>query len=268
MKRLCRITACLLAVVLTLATVGTVAAYVVLRPYANSRVDDTLLQIARSGGTSRLYAYDFTDRAAREGEAYELGVLCGGSTLYEYAPIEDIPQAMINAFVAIEDKRFWEHEGVDFLRTGEAALAYLKKRVTGQSGKSFGASTITQQLVKNLTGDDRVSIDRKLTEMFCALDLEKRADKREILEMYLNVINFADGCRGVGAAAQYYFGKSVSELTVGECASIAAITNNPARYNPLTHPAQNEQRRQLILSCMLAQGYLDESEYADRKSVV
>ena len=169
----------MLAGVLVLGAVGAVAAYVVMRPYAGSRVDDTLLQIARSGGTSRLYAYDFTDRAAREGKAYELGVLCGGSTLYEYAPIEDIPQAMINAFVAVEDKRFWEHEGVDFLRTGEAALAYLKKRVTGQSGKSFGASTITQQLVKNLTGDDRVSIDRKLTEMFCALDLEKRADKRE-----------------------------------------------------------------------------------------
>ena len=262
MKRLWRITACLTAIALTLAAVGSVAAYFVLRPYANSRVDDTLLQIARSGGTSRLYAYDFTDRAAREGKAYELGVLCGGSTLYEYADIESIPRAMIDAFVAIEDKRFWEHDGVDFLRTGEAALAYLKKRVTGQSGKSFGASTITQQLVKNLTGDDRVSIDRKLTEMFCALDLEKRTGKREILEMYLNVINFADGCRGVGAAAQYYFGKSVFELTVGECAAIAAITNNPARYNPLTHPAQNEQRRQLILSCMLAQGYLDESQYA------
>lgn len=251
----------MLAGVLVLGAVGAVAAYVVLRPYAGSRVDDTLLQIARSGGTSRLYAYDFTDRAAREGEAYELGVLCGGSTLYEYAPIEDIPRAMINAFVSIEDKRFWEHEGVDFLRTGEAALAYLKKRVAGQGGKSFGASTITQQLVKNLTGDDRASIDRKLTEMFCALDLEKRADKCEILEMYLNVINFADGCRGVGAAAQYYFGKAVSELSAGECACIAAITNNPARYNPLTHPEQNEQRRQLILACMLEQGYLDTGEY-------
>ncbi len=261
-KRLCKIMAVMLVCVLVLGAVGALAGYAYLRPYADSRVDDTLLEIARSGGTSRLYAYAFSDRTAREGEAYELGPLCGGSTLYEYAAIESIPRAMVDAFVSIEDKRFWQHEGVDFLRTGEAALAYLKKRVTGQGGKSFGASTITQQLVKNLTGDDRVSIDRKITEMFSALDLETRADKREILEMYLNVINLADGCRGVGAAAKHYFGKSVSELSVGECACIAAITNNPSRYNPLTHPVQNEQRRALILSCMLEQGYIDELQYA------
>ncbi|MBO7341094.1 MAG: transglycosylase domain-containing protein, partial [Clostridia bacterium] len=128
-------------------------------------------------------------------------------------------------------------------------------------GKSFGASTSTQQLVKNLTGDDRVSIDRKITEMFSALDLERRASKREILEMYLNVINLADGCRGVGAAAKHYFSKSVDQLTIGECACIAAITNNPVRYNPLTHPEQNEQRRVLILACMLEQGYIDAERY-------
>ncbi len=262
MKRFCKAVAFLLAFSLLAGGICAIAGYVYLRPYMDSRVDDTLLEIARSGGTSRLYAYAFSDRTAREGEAYEIGPLCGGSTLYEYAGIENIPRAMIDAFVAIEDKRFWQHEGVDFLRTGEAALAYVTKKISGKSGKSFGASTITQQLVKNLTGDDRVSIDRKLTEMFCALDLERRADKGEILEMYLNVINLADGCRGVGAAAKHYFGKSVEGLTLGECACIAAITNNPARYNPLTHPENNEQRRGLILACMLEQGYIDEDAYA------
>ncbi|MBO5842539.1 MAG: transglycosylase domain-containing protein, partial [Clostridia bacterium] len=262
MKKLLKIAAALLAISLVSGVLCGVAGYVYLRPYMNSRVDDTLLNIARSGGTSRLYAYAFSDRAAREGEAYESGPLCGGSTLYEYASIQSIPRAMIDAFVAIEDKRFWQHEGVDFLRTGEAALAYAKKKISGTGGKSFGASTITQQLVKNLTGDDRISIDRKLGEMFAALDLERRADKQEILEMYLNVINLADGCRGVGAAAKYYFAKDITELSVGECACIAAITNNPARYNPFTHPEWNEQRRGLILSCMYEQGYLDEAEYA------
>ena len=262
MKKLLKIAAALLAISLVSGVLCGVAGYVYLRPYMNSRVDDTLLRIARSGGTSRLYAYAFSDRAAREGEAYEIGPLCGGTTLYEYASIQSIPRAMIDAFVAIEDKRFWQHEGVDFLRTGEAALAYAKKKISGTGGKSFGASTITQQLVKNLTGDDRVSIDRKLAEMFASLDLERRASKGEILEMYLNVINLADGCRGVGAAAKYYFGKSVDGLTLGECACIAAITNNPARYNPLTHPENNEQRRSLILACMLEQGYIDEDAYA------
>ena len=231
-------------------------------PYADSKVDRALLDLARFGGTSYLYAYDFTDRAARQGKAYELGALCGGSTYYEFAPYESLPPALIDAFVSIEDKRFWAHQGVDFLRSGEAAVAYLKNRLLGKKGRSFGASTITQQLVKNLTGNDSVSVERKIGEIFSALDLERRLDKREILEAYLNIINLADGCRGVGAAAKHYFSKTPDCLTVGECACIAAITNNPARYNPLTHPAQNEQRRQLILSCMLEQGYLDAEAYA------
>lgn len=262
MRKFCKIIAVLLVLSLVAGVLCAVGGYVYLRPYAKSRVDDALLRIARSGGTSRLYAYTFSDRSAREGEVYEIGPLCAGNMLYEYAAIDRIPRAMIDAFVSIEDKRFWQHEGVDFLRTGEAALAYLKKKITHKGGKSFGASTITQQLVKNLTGDDRVSIDRKIAEMFAALDLEKRADKHEILEMYLNVINLADGCRGVGAAAKHYFSKEIDQLSIGECACIAAITNNPVRYNPLTHPVQNEQRRALILACMHEQGYIDDAQYA------
>ena len=261
MRKFCKIIAILLALSLVAGVLCFVAGYVYLRPYMNRCVDDTLLQIAHSGGTSRLYAYTFSNRAKREGEAYEIGPLCGGSVLYEYADVQSVPRALIDAFVSIEDKRFWQHSGVDFLRTGEAALAYAKKKISGKGGKSFGASTITQQLVKNLTGDDRVSIDRKLSEMFAALDLEKRASKSEILEMYLNVINLADGCRGVGAAAKHYFGKSIEQLSIGECACIAAITNNPARYNPLMHPEYNEQRRGLILACMLDQGYIDQTQY-------
>lgn len=263
MKRLFKCAAIALIFANILAAVGCAAAGIALVPYSHSALDDALLQVARSGGTSRLYAYDFSDRAAREGEIVEIGPLCGGSIYYEYASFDQIPRALVDAFVAIEDKRFWQHGGVDFLRTGEAAVSYFQKHVLGKSTKQFGASTLTQQLVKNLTGDDRVSVDRKLSEMFSALDLERRASKNEILEMYLNVINLADGCRGVGAAAKHYFSKSVRELSVGECACIAAITNNPSRYNPITHPTQNEHRRQLILSCMYEQGYLDAAQYAD-----
>lgn len=258
----------MLAVVALSATASVAGIAFAIKPYAGSTVDESLLQLARSGGTSYLYAYDFTDRAAREGHARELGALCGGSTYYEFTPYDSLPRALIDAFVSIEDKRFWEHDGVDFLRSGEAAVAYVKNRLLGKKGRSFGASTITQQLVKNLTGNDSVSIDRKLGEIFSALDLERRLDKHEILETYLNVINLADGCRGVGAAAKHYFSKSPDLLTVGECACIAAITNNPARYNPLTHPEQNEMRRQLILSCMLAQGYLDADTYAQASAPI
>ena len=261
MKRFCKWIALALVCVNLVGILGCVALGASLAPYARSALEDSLLQIARSGGTSRLYAYDFSDRAAREGNAYEIGPLCAGSTYYEFVSYDKIPRALTDAFVAIEDKRFWEHRGVDFLRTGEAVASYLQNRLFGKKGKTFGASTITQQLVKNLTGDDRISIDRKLSEMFCALDLERRTDKTEILEMYLNVINLADGCQGVGAAAKHYFSKDVSNLSIGECACIAAITNNPARYNPLTHPEQNEKRRQLILACMKEQGYIDEAQF-------
>lgn len=261
MKRICRWIALFLVALVLIAAAGAAGLAYALRPYAGSRVDDSLLQLVRTGGTSYLYAYDFTNRAGREGGARELGAICGGNTYYEFTPYGQIPTALIDAFVSIEDKRFWRHDGVDFLRSAEAAVAYVQKCLLGKQTRSFGASTITQQLVKNLTGDDRVSIDRKISEMFAALDLERRLDKQEILEAYLNVINLADGCRGVGAAAKHYFSKTPEQLTVGECACIAAITNNPARYNPLTHPEQNEQRRQLILSCMKSRGYLDGESY-------
>lgn len=267
-KRFIKGVAILLTVAVLLTAAAAVGAAFAVRPYVNSTVDESLLQLARSGGTSYLYAYDFTDRAAREGTARELGALCGGNTYYEFTAYDTLPPALIDAFVSIEDKRFWKHEGVDFLRSGEAALAYLKNRLLGKKERSFGASTITQQLVKNLTGNDSVAVGRKIGEMFSALDLERRLDKQEILETYLNIINLADGCRGVGAASKHYFSKTPDRLTVGECACIAAITNNPARYNPLTHPEQNERRRQLILSCMLEQGYLDADTYAEASAPI
>jgi penicillin-binding protein 1A len=156
--------------------------------------------------------------------------------------------------VAIEDKRFYTHRGVDPLRTLKAGLGYLRGNPT------CGGSTITQQLVKNLTGRTEHTPERKLTEIFTALDLEKRADKETVLEAYLNIINLAEGCFGVGMAAETYFQKSVSDLTLPECAAIAAITNNPARYDPLTHPEANRARRDLILTQMANQGYITEAE--------
>ncbi len=210
-------------------------------------------------GPSQIYYYEFTDRAAREGQriALEGGVLDGGKLCIPVS-YEQVPKHLIDAFVAIEDKRFWQHHGVDFLRTAEAGINY----VTGREGR-FGASTITQQLIKNLTGEDDISIRRKVQEICWANQLENCLSKQEILEKYLNVINLSRGCYGVGAAAQCYFDKSVRELTLSECATIAAITNNPSYYDPVRFPEHTLQRRNLILKRMQEQGYITEQEAAN-----
>ena len=179
-----------------------------------------------------------------------------GEHNFEFVSIENIPNDLLNAFVAIEDKRFFEHNGVDWYRTLGAAANYFL-----HFGDRFGASTITQQLIKNVTGEDDISIERKIREISWALELEKKLSKEEILELYLNIINFADNCYGVGSASQRYFSKPACELTLIECACIAAITNNPAYYNPITHPENNKERRDAIIFQMYEQGYIDETKF-------
>ena len=235
--------------------VGMIGSALYLAPYASAKMDTTLLNVSVNSEPSVLYVYEPTHRAARAGEMHA----APNATLAAPHPrvhvtYDDLPPHLVNAFVAIEDKRFWQHDGVDLLRTARAGMHYL----TGHD--SFGGSTITQQLIKNLTGNDAHSLDRKLTEIFQALDLEKQSDKRTIMEAYLNVINLAEGCFGVGAAAERYFSKSVSELTLAECATLAAITQNPTRYDPLLHPEKNITRRNLILREMASQGYISEEE--------
>ncbi len=150
-----------------------------------------------------------------------------GDERREYVKYDQIPQDLIDAIVAIEDKRFWDHHGVDWYRTSGAFVnMFLSMRNT------FGASTITQQTIKNMTQYDDVTVTRKLLEIFTALEAEKKYSKQEILELYLNVISMGNGCRGVQAAAQYYFGKDVWDLDLAECASLAGITNKPSLYSP------------------------------------
>lgn len=168
-----------------------------------------------------------------------------------WVSIDEIPLDMYNAAVAIEDKRFPDHSGVDWLRT----LSAVRNFAGGDS--SFGASTITQQLIKNLSNEDSITVHRKVQEIFRALAVEERYTKDEIMEWYLNTIYLGEGCYGVQSAAQVYFGKNISDLTTAECASIIAITNNPSLYDPYIRPANNEKRRNTILAEMYAQGYID-----------
>lgn len=168
---------------------------------------------------------------------------------------EKIPKKLVFACVAIEDKRFFDHEGVDWLRTAKACGMMFIGR------SSFGGSTVTQQLVKNLTHESDVTVRRKLTEIYRALQLEIDYEKADIMEMYLNTIYFGRGSYGVESAALKYFGKDVWDLTLAECASLIGITNNPSKYDPYAFPEQNRKRQLTVLDQMLRQGYISQEEH-------
>ena len=171
-----------------------------------------------------------------------------------------IPEDLINAFVAIEDKRFRLHDGIDWKRTVSAFLNLLK------GSKSYGGSTITQQLVKNLTNDNSKRVSRKVREIMRARYLEGHYSKDTIIECYLNTIAMGHGIYGVEVAANYYFDKSVDELTLTECAALAAITKSPTNYAPDTNPESNKTRRITVLNEMLSQGYITDEQYEKAKA--
>ena len=180
-----------------------------------------------------------------------------------WTDLDAIPQYLQDAAVAIEDKRFYSHEGVDWKGTLRAMLSTLL------GGDVQGGSTITQQLIKNKTGDNQVYVKRKVTEIYRALEMETRYEKDEILEAYLNEVFFGQSCYGVVTAAQTYFDKDVSDLTLAECASLMGITNNPSAYDPMLSAwsrENNRDRQLLILGQMLSQGMITEAEYEEAKA--
>ncbi len=162
-----------------------------------------------------------------------------------WVDLEDMPVHLKNAAIAIEDHRFEKHHGVDWTRTLSASANLFFKFKS-----DYGASTITQQLVKNLTGDNQDSVKRKLQEIMRALYLERHYNKDTIIEMYLNTIYLGEGCYGVGTAAQTYYGKNVSELSIAESAALVGITNLPTYYNPYINPDNNKDRRTTIINRM------------------
>lgn len=178
-----------------------------------------------------------------------------------WVDIEEIPKQLINSFVSIEDQRFYSHSGVDWKRTSGAFLNYLPFVKIYSSNQ--GGSTITQQLIKNITSDRDQNAIRKLREIARALLIEKMLDKTTILEAYLNTISLGNGICGVQVASNYYFNKNVNELTLAECASLAAITKNPSAYNPDTKPEGNKERREDVLYKMYELDYISKDEYVD-----
>lgn len=181
-----------------------------------------------------------------------------GSENRIWVDYEDIPEDLEHALVAIEDKRFYDHKGVDWYRTvGAVFNMFLGMR------DNFGGSTITQQLIKNLTGDNEVTVQRKLVEIFRALEFEKHYDKEEIIEWYLNAVYFGEGCSGIYTAAQTYFGKEPKDLTLAECASIVGIVNLPTYYSPFYSVENNKERQKTVLREMYEQGYITYDEYTE-----
>lgn len=194
----------------------------------------------------------------------EIATLVASGSNREPVTLDQIPEDLQHAFVAIEDERFYEHNGIDIKGIIRAAFSGIA------NGFHFdqGASTITQQLLKNNVFTDWVNeestadkVERKLQEQYLAIQLEKRESKEWILENYLNTINLGQNTLGVQAASKRYFNKDVSDLTLSECAVIAAITKSPYGYNPITHPDRNASRRKNVLDAMLEQGYINQTEY-------
>lgn len=169
---------------------------------------------------------------------------------------DQFPKALTDAIVSIEDERFYQHSGVDIKSTFKATIDYLLKRPEGR-----GASTITQQLVKNLTGDKDVKVSRKIKEMIRALSLERQISKEQILELYLNTIYLSQGCYGVGSASLTYFGKPVSELNIAESALLSGITQTPALYDPFLNLENSKQKQSLVLGKMYELGKISKEEY-------
>ena len=201
--------------------------------------------------TSSVYAYN------EETGDYEIIEHLYSEENRIWADFDEIPKDLRYAFIAVEDQRFLEHDGVDWKRT---ILSFVNLVIPIYEGKP-GGSTITQQLIKNITGDDDVRIDRKIREIMQAINLEKEYDKDEIILAYMNTIFLGANSSGVQVAANTYFDKDVSELTLAECACIAGITQNPTKLNPFENPDLNRTRQLYVLSKMLELGFITREEH-------
>ena len=228
--------------------------------YVFNYVDDTVhedLDEMSLGFTTTIYAPD-----TKTGEFVEYKRLHGEENRI-WVEFDKMPEDLKNAFVAIEDKRFRQHQGVDWKRT----VAAFANMFVDLYSSNQGGSTITQQLVKNITGDNKQTPMRKIREIMRARYLESEYHKDTILECYLNTISLGGGICGVEVAANYYFGKSTDELTLVECAAIASLAKEPEKYRPDKNPQYNKERRINVLYQMMDQGYISEEVYREAKEV-
>lgn len=240
----------ILAVLMIIGVVGVVCLSVItIYGYTvvyGDAVFDLQEEAANQNQTSFIYGYDNDDKLVQITRLH-------GEENRIWLDLDNMTEYMPEAFISVEDERFEKHHGVDWKRTIGVTVT-----MSGQGG-----STITQQLIKNLTDENSVTFVRKFNEILSALNLEKNYSKDQIIEAYLNTIYLSHGCYGVKTAAETYFGKDVDKLNIAECACLAAITKYPTKYDPLINPDNNKERREWILYKMNELGYITDAEYQE-----
>jgi penicillin-binding protein 1A len=195
----------------------------------------------------------------------ELYTSLSGKENRTYASYSEISKYLPEAFISIEDERFYQHKGVDIKRTAGATFKYILSKF-GIGSSDFGGSTITQQVIKKVTGEDDKSSLRKAKEIIRAFQLEKWLTKEEIIELYMNLIYLGEGAYGVEAAANNYFAKSAKDLTIAQCALIAGLAQAPEGYNPYKYPDKAKSRQELVLGKMYELGKITKEEYEEAKN--
>lgn len=248
-----------LGAVATVACIIVVCCFVLVGALGDYLQDDVLPNVSAEldgvdiDQTSFLYFVDNNGEIQKLQQVYT-------DTNRQWVSIDEIPENLIHAAVAIEDKRFYEHQGVDWITTVKACA-----NMFFGSSSTFGGSTITQQMIKNRTGEDDVTVQRKVEEIFRAVAFETKYDKDVVMEWYLNQIYLGEGCYGVKSAAWEYFGKELEELTTAECAALISITNNPSLYSPYRFPGNLKNRQMDVLWSMFEQGWITREEYDEAK---
>lgn len=253
LKKALRISLFILLFVILGIIIAGIATYIYINKNIDYAADEELFRAAKSTSVTHFYANSSL------GGVYvpvEIDATAFGAQKKVWCPINEVSDYLKNGFIAAEDREFYSHKGVNVRRTLAALFNYVFK-----TKDSFGASTVTQQVVKNISGDNERSAKRKLYEIFRAINIEKNHTKSEILELYMNVVPMSDNIAGVAYAADRYFSKEPSELTLAEAATIVGITNSPARYDPRDEPEACIKRRNTVLLAMLDMNFISKDEY-------
>ncbi len=235
---------------LVLLTVG--GLYIYSRLFIDFDGDVELFK--HSGKFESTTFYADSDKTDNEYTPVELEI--SGKIKKIHYSLDEISPYLKNGFIAVEDRKFYDHRGIDIKRTAAATANYLFR-----TDKKFGGSTITQQVVKNISGDNETKITRKLNEIIRAIHIEQNYTKDQIFELYLNVIPMGDNMYGIGVASRAYFGKEPSELSISEAATLIGITNAPTAYSPYLNPEKCKEKRNTVLSVMHREGVIGEEEY-------
>ena len=255
-----KIAAIAIIIVFSIAAVSIIGLYIFAKTKINYEADELLIEKSLKWEPTKFYCKS-TPYYLNLGEDGYVEIQRNEEFKKAYYPKEEISDYLVDGFVAVEDHRFYEHDGVDYKRTLKAALNYI---FGGE--KRFGGSTITQQLIKNVSGDNQPTVTRKIGEILRAWHAERLYTKDEILEVYLNVIPMSENIYGVGMASREYFGKEPSELSCEQAAMLIGITNAPSAYNPYSNPERCLQKRNSVLRVMLEHSVITDEEYQEAVS--